>query len=433
MYGPAHRSYGFAMTLTSANTVRGAAPVAVLGGERGPEPGSDTWPSQIWVLLAGSFLVRALGFAYPFLSYFAAERGHGSMFVSVVLAAFGAGWVVGQLVCGSLVDRIGGRLTLVAAMLVSAAVLCTLSTSHSAPMLIGGAVVFGLAFDAPRPVISAAIAELIPDSGQRARIDAFRYGWVINAGGAITGALGGLLAIRIGVPALFLVHAAACATFAALALWFLPHRVRATDSAAAGSGYRRALADKRLVLVYLSSVATLTAMTAVFADMPMLMSLQGLGADAFGWAAVSNAVGVAAMTPLITPWLSRRIAIRPRLDILVIASVWAAACMAAAAYATTTTQFSVVGLGVALGETAWFVVAIGIVHRIAPAAQRGLYHGIWATTMPVAFIVSPLLASFSLDCGGPPIVAASTLLVGAVGAALCLPLNNTMKEEEYLC
>ena len=35
----------------------------------------------------------------------------------------------------------------------------------------------------------------------------------------------------------------------------------------------------------------MTVMTAVIADMPMLMSLQSLGADAFGWAQVANAVG----------------------------------------------------------------------------------------------------------------------------------------------
>ena len=73
------------------------------------------------------------------------------------------------------------------------------------------------------------------------------------------------------------------------------------------------------------------------------------------------------MTPLLTPWLSRRIAVRPRLDILAAATVWATLCMAAAAFATTTAGFSLAGFGVALGETAWFVVAVGIVHRIAPA------------------------------------------------------------------
>ena len=64
------------------------------------------YPSQIWLLLGGSFLVRALGFAYPFLSYFVAERGHGPTVVSFVLAAFGpagcwANWCAARWSTGS--------------------------------------------------------------------------------------------------------------------------------------------------------------------------------------------------------------------------------------------------------------------------------------------------------------------------------------------
>ena len=394
--------------------------------DRGGRLGFANYPPQIWLLLAGSFLVRALGFAYPFMSYFVTERGHGPTVVSFVLAAFGVGWVLGLLVCGSLVDRIGGRLTLMTAMVGAAAVLCVLAVSHGAPMLIGGAVVFGLLFDAPRPIISAAITELIPDSQQRATVDAFRYGWVVNAGGAITGALGGLLAVRLDVPALFLMNAAACATFAGAA-WFLPRSTQGSAPAAL-SGYRNAFADKRLVLLYLSSVATLTVMTALFADMPMVMRLHGLGPDAFGWAQVANALGVVVLTPLITPWLSQRIAGGPRLDILAAATLWTTACMVAAAFATTTAGFSLAGFGVALGETAWFVVAVGIVHRIAPPEQRGLYHGVWATTLPVAWIVSPLLAAFSLETGGPHMVAATTCVVGLIGVALCIPLARHLQD-----
>jgi hypothetical protein len=180
--------------------------------------------------------------------------------------------------------------------------------------------------------------------------------------------------------------------------------------------------------LYLSSVATLTVMTALFADMPMVMRLHGLGPDAFGWAQVANALGVVLLTPLITPWLSRRIAIDPRLDILGVATLWTTACMAAAAFATTTAGFSLAGFGVALGETAWFVVAVGIVHRIAPLQRRGLYHGVWATTLPVAWIVSPLLAAFSLENGGTQMVAATTLIVGFVGVALCVPLACHLRD-----
>ena len=392
--------------------------------------GFADYPPQIWLLLAGSFLVRALGFAYPFMAYFVIERGHGPAVVSVVVAACGVGWAIGLLLCGALVDRIGGRLTLVTAMVGAAAVLCALAVSHSVAMLLGGAFVFGLVFDAPRPIVSAAITELVPDTEQRAKIDAFRYGWVINAGSAVTGALGGLLAVRIGVPALFLLHATACAAFAVLALWCLPRDDQESAPSAALSGYRDAFADRRLVLLYLSSVATLTVMTALFADMPMVMSLHGLGPDAFGWAQLANALGVVLLTPLITPWLSRRIAIHPRLDILAAATLWTTVCMAVAVFATTTAGFSLAGFAVALGETAWFVVAVGIVHRIAPPHRRGVYHGVWATTLPVAWIVSPLLAAASLENGGPQMFAITTVVVGLLGAVMCLPLARHLRTEE---
>jgi MFS family permease len=187
-----------------------------------PKPSAHSgFPPVMWLLLGGNFLVRALGFAYPFMAYFVVQRGHGAGAVGAVLAAFGVGWVVGQLVCGWLVDRVGGRTTLVASMLLAAVVLTLLAGAHSVPALLVGALLAGLVYDAPRPVVSAAITELIPDPTKRAKVDALRYGWVINGGAAITGGLGGLLADRIGTPALYVIDAAACAAFALVALVFI--------------------------------------------------------------------------------------------------------------------------------------------------------------------------------------------------------------------
>ena len=389
------------------------------------------FPSQIWLLLGGSFFVRALGFAYPFLSYFVAERGHGPTVVSFVLAAFGAGWVLGQLVSGSLVDRIGGRMTLVAAMVTAAVVLCALSASHSTPMLVGGAVVFGLAFDAPRPIISAAIAELIPDSGQRARIDAFRYGWVVNAGGAITGALGGLLAIRIGVPALFLMHAAACAMFALCGAVVLASRCSEHCSV-----------DRRLGLP--AGVRRQTPCPGVplergdvdgddrrvrrHADGDVAARPRS-GRVRLG--AGGECTGVVVMTPLLTPWLSRRIAVRPRLDILV-----AATCGPPCAWPPPPSRqrrhgFSLAGFGVALGETAWFVVAVGIVHRIAPpAATRSVPRHLGHSDAGRMDCCRRCWPRSALNTAVRHMVAATTVVVGVLGAALCLPLAHHLRDRE---
>lgn len=384
-------------------------------------------PATIWLLLCGNFLVRALGFVFPFMSFHVAQRGHGTAAVGAVLAAFGVGWIVGQLICGWLVDRIGARMTIVCTMMLAAVVLALLAGAHSMPALLGGAALAGLLFDAPRPVLSAAIAELVPQPEMRAKLDAWRYGWVQNAGTAITGAVGGLLADRIGIPVLFLINGLACAAFAVMVLCWMPSNGGHTSLFARATSCHP-FSDKRLVLLLLSSVATLTAFMGLYAAMPMLMSARGLNAGAYGLALATNAVAVVVLTPLVTPLLSRQVAVRPRLDILAAAAAWTAVCIGAAAFAHTTAGFSVAAAACALGEIAWFVVAVGIVHRIAPHTQRGRYHGIWGSALAIAAVISPILASYSLAQGGARLVAATTLVAGLIGVVLCLPLARALAD-----
>jgi MFS family permease len=412
--------------VTSTNLIgHRPATLSALDGAVAPEAGG--YPVVIWLLLGGNFVVRAAGFAYPFMAYHVAGRGHGAEAAGLVLAAFGAGWVAGQLVCGWSVDRIGGRPTLVVAMLSAAVMLAVMASAHSLAALAVGAGLAGMVYDAPRPVLGAAIGDLLPDPERRAKVDAWRVGWVTNLGAAITGGGGALLADRFGIPVLYLIDAAACAVFAVVAACCLPSG-RGTRSAAANTSYRQAFADRRLVVLLVSSVTTLTAFMALFAAMPMLMSARGLSAGAYGITQLANAMSVVALTPLITYWLSKRVAARPRLDILAAAAVWTTACMAAAAFAHTTIHFSLAAAACAPGEIAWFVVVAGIVHRIAPAEQRGRYHGIWGSALAASAVFAPILGAVCLDRGGPMLVAAATFTVGLIGAALCWPLARTLAD-----
>ncbi|MBW0014676.1 MFS transporter, partial [Mycobacterium sp.] len=192
----------------------------------------DRYPAVIWVLLGGNLLVRAAGFAYPFMAYHVGGQGHPPGTIGAVLAAFGVGWVAGQLLCGWLIDRFGRRSTLTATMLSAALVLALLAGAHAAWALSLGAVLAGVVFDAPRPVLSEAIAELIPDPGERAKVDAWRLGWITNVGAAISGGVGGLLAEEIGTPALYWMNAVACAVFAAIAQSCIPPDVCAPPTQA---------------------------------------------------------------------------------------------------------------------------------------------------------------------------------------------------------
>ncbi len=387
------------------------------------------FPTEIRLLLGGNLLVRAVGFAYPFMTYYVAAQGHGAETVGAVLAVFGIGSVVGHLVSGSLVDRIGRRSTTVTAMLLAAVALVLMSWAHGVPALLGAAAMIGLVFDTPRSVLGAAISELILDPAQRAKVDAWRYGWVANVGAAIAAGAGGLLADWIGIPALYLFNGIACAVFAAAALYWMPPSVD-RPALDAKTTYRQAFSDSRLVLLFGSSAAILTAFMGLVVAVPMLMSARGLSAGAWGLVQLVNALTVIAVTPSLTRWLSRRIAVRPRLDIVAFAAVGTTACVCAAAFATTTAEFSMVAAASAPGQIAWFVAAADLVHRIAPPALRGRYHGIWGMAWATASVIAPIVFSYALAQGGRPLAAAAILAAGLIGAALCVPLARILHDAD---
>lgn len=394
------------------------------------KPARVRFPAVIWVLLGGSLLVRSAGFAYPFLAFHVAERGNTAGAVGLVLAGFGLGWAAGQLLCGWLVDWLGARGTLVATMSVAATTLILMAGAHSVSALLAGAIVAGLVCDAPRPVLGAAITTLVSDPRRRAKLDSLRFGWILNAGAGIAGGVGGLLAGWWGTPVLYWINGIACAAFAVVAALFIPSC--GVAGAATKAGYRQAFSDARLVLLCISSVATLTAMVGFITAVPMLMRAGGLGAGAYGFVQVVNAVAVTALTPLLSPWLSKQLATRSRLDILAGAGVWMTACMAAAALAHTTTGFALATAAGAPGEIAWFVIGAGLVHRIAPAANPGSYHGMWSMTMAAAAIIAPILAVWSLGHGGRVLIAVTTVTVGLLGAALCLPMARVVAGADEL-
>ena len=382
------------------------------------------YPVVIWLLLGGNLVVRAAGFAYPFLAYHVAARGHAAGAVGVVLASFGVGWLIGQLACGWLIDRIGRRSTLVATGLSASVILALVSAAHSVPALMAGSAIVGLVYEAPRTVLGAAIGESITDPQRRAKIDALRFSW-LNIGAGVAGAAGGLLAGSLGIPALYWINGIAYAAFAIVAGCYMPPSTPRVVPMKKSS-YRDAFSDNRLVLLFAASVAVLTAFMGFYAAMPMLMSLHGLGPGAYGWAQVANATAVVALTPLITPWMSRRVKEAPRVDILATAVVWTTMCVAAIAVAHTAVGFIVAAAACAPGEIAWFVVGAGIVHRISPPANRGRYNGIWGLAAAVAAVVAPILTSYCLTHGGGLLVAATTVAAGLTGAVLCLPLGRAI-------
>ncbi|MGW1496420.1 MFS transporter [Streptomyces sp. NPDC002402] len=404
----------------SASTLPATAPTRPIGP---PERPKARWPPAVCALILATLVARAAGFAYPFLSYHLKHIGFTTSSVGQVLAVFGTGWLVGQLVTGWAADRYGRRRTLVVAMATATVCLPVLAQARSFSGVCAGALLAGIVYDAPRPVVTSVIADLVPDDSERAKINGWRYGST-NIGAAITGAAGGALAGAAGFTMLFWLNAAACAAYAVIALRFLEADPKRPDHVRAHRArYRPLLGDSRLWLLWAASVAALTCAAAIFTSLPMMMEDDGLPPSAYGWTQVANAAAVVALTPVITPWLSRRCGrLRPLIGMLAFSALLLGVGMGGAGLADTTGQYSIAVAIAVPGEIVFFIAATDVLNKISPDHARGLYAGIWGSTLAVAVIAAPSMAAWSLTSGGGPLTALTTLSAGCLGAALCLPL-----------
>ncbi|MGW1880628.1 MFS transporter [Streptomyces sp. NPDC001975] len=385
-----------------------------------PAPASNRWPPIIWALLVATFVVRAAGFVYPYLPYRLDELHLDTAAVSTVLALWGAGWFTGQLLCGWLADRVGRRATLVSAMAVAAVSFPLLAEARTPLALGAAAAVSGLVYDAPRPIVSALVADTVPDEPGRARITGWRH-FAVNLGAATTGLVGGALAEPVGISVLFWCNAVVCAAFAVAALRIIP---QPSSGHSLGNGaHRQAFTDPLLWLLWLASLLILIPVAALFSVLPMMMAQDGLPPTAYGWTQAASAAAVIGLSPLLNPWLVRRARrTTPMVGLLSTSGIILGAGMGSAGLASSTVGYGIAAVLAVPGEIIAFVAATDVLNRIAPPSSRGVYAGIWGTTLAAAVLCAPALGGWALALGGHHLVALTTLMIGLLGAALCLPL-----------
>ncbi|MFJ5645831.1 MFS transporter [Streptomyces sp. NPDC093223] len=365
-------------------------------------------------------MIRAAGFVYPFLPYRLADLGFSTRGIAVVLAAFGIGWLAGQILWGRMSDALGRRTTLVTAMVLAAVVLPLLAWATAPVAIAAAAVVAGACYDAPRPVISAFITDSVPDGAVRTSLTGWRH-FGINVGAAITGAVGGLLADTAGgLPVLFCVNAAACAALALTVLLVVPSdRPAPTVPVPHPGSVASPLRDRRLWLLWLASLGALMPVAGLASTLPLLMADAGLPARAFGWTQVASAGAVLVLSAPLNKWLSRR---ADMVRLLAVSSLVLGAGIGSAGFASSPLEYTAAATAAVPGEVVAFVAASAVLDRITPAHARGLYAGVWGSTLATAVICAPVLSGWALTHGGPGLVGVTTAACGVLGAAFCLPL-----------
>ncbi|OIV35846.1 hypothetical protein BIV57_19190 [Mangrovactinospora gilvigrisea] len=383
------------------------------------------WPPPVRLALAGTAVTHVLGFANAFLAYALAHRGLTPPAVSAVLSAYGAGWIAGQLAFGHLTDALGRRRTLILANTASAAVLITLPLLHPLPALMVGAFVLGAVLDGSRLAVSALINDQLADSAQRTRVNGWRH-WCLNAGAALAGATGGLIADHYGYGPLFVANAVSCAAFAVLAAVLLPPDQPGTRTKEAGPGPAALLEDDRLHWLLASSLCAFTCAVSLTSALPILMVQDRLPAADYGLANAANALAVLALTPPLTVVLTRRARNAPLIADLAVGSLILGAGMGGCALAHTASGYLTAVVAATPGEIILAVAAYDILARIAPAHLQGRYQGALGMTLATAGLLAPALTSLALHLGGRPAVALALAALGGVGALSCLPLHHRM-------
>jgi MFS family permease len=150
-------------------------------------------PRAFWLLVVAALIDRIGGFAAPYLSIYLASKGDLSLAVAgVIVSLTSLGGLIGAPLGGALADRIGRKPVLIGGLLATAASWVNVAFARETWQIAIAVFIAGVASSVPRPAMSAAIADVVPEDDRR-RAFGLHY-WAINLGFAVAASVAGLLA-----------------------------------------------------------------------------------------------------------------------------------------------------------------------------------------------------------------------------------------------
>jgi MFS family permease len=365
--------------------------------------------------MAGTFVNRIGYVVEPFLAlYLAGPRNLTPAVIGVVLACFGAGSFVSQIVGGYLADRIGRRATLVIGMVGTAACFMVLAAVRDLVFIAVAAAVTGLLLDVYRPAMSAAVADLVPPSA-RPRAYALIY-WAINLGVAVAGILGGLLADR-SYWLLFTADAITCLLFAAIIASAVPE-TKPKSAAGKSGGYSSVLKDSIAIGLFVAILLGTLVYMQQLVTLPLAVRASGLSASAYGVIYAVNPVAVILAQPLVLRLIDR-LQVVPT---MAASSLIMGAGFGLTAFANSIPVFALTVLIWTLGEIGFNAVGPALIAEIAPPEMRGRYNGLIGMAFGAAALLGPLAGTWLFGIS-ENLLWLSCLLTGALSALAVMSLG----------
>jgi len=383
-------------------------------------------PRQAWLILGGDMLSAVgSGMTMPFfIVYLTRIRGIDLFVAGLALSTIAAASFAGNVIGGSLSDRIGPRRGLMVGLLAGAAGASWFAFVQSVPAAFAAAALIGLGASIAWPSADALLASII-DARDRSAAFALRHG-TMNLGfglGAVAAAGIVELDSTRSFEVLYLVDAATFLAFIPLllALRAVGNRPPPAEDGARG-GYRRVFADRTFLAVWLLTALLVMVGYAQYeaALPPYAVETGGISADALALVFAANTLSVAVFQLFVL----RLVAGRRRTGALMLAAAtlglaWLMTIAAAhlGGGAAAVAGFAAAMAVIALFETLLSPVLSPLVNDLAPDHLRGRYNGAFVLAYTTGFTLGPALAGVGLGVGdGTPFFA--LLVAGSAVAVL---------------
>ncbi len=252
-----------------------------------------------WVVFVSFFDNHSL---LPLLSPYAKSLGASIETIGLIVGAYSAVNLLGNLGTGYWIDRIGRKTPMVLGLFIVAGVLALYPLAGTATQLL----VLRVAHGFGGALVSPASLALIDDRarpGQRGKAMAF-YGASIGLTTLIAPPLSGMLRDRFGFGSVFVLLAVLMFTSALLTFFFVAETYTAREQARVSW---RVMLNRRLSVSYTSAFALLFALGLLIVFLPLMANALGMSSAQTGMLFASFAVAAILMMALPMGRISDRI------------------------------------------------------------------------------------------------------------------------------
>ncbi len=377
----------------------------------------DDFPRQFWILFGGTLInSTGSGMVFPFLTLYLHQRLQLSMtWVGIALSLWAASSVFGQVVGGSLTDRLGRKKLMVVSLAASAVLLPIFGLADT--FLFAGAIAVAMGFSGAmyQPARDAMVADLV---GTEKRPRAYALVRVVNnLGIAIGPAVGGFLATRSYLLA-FSVSALATFVFFLVSLLMMHETLPVAPVHRAAHGPAGGFVDvfRNIPFVVFCAATTLVILASIqmMTVLPVYMKDNfGLGETFYGWVMTTNAGMVVLLQFPITRATER---VR-RLPLIAVGAVLYALGVGSVALGNQFPHFIAAMAVGTLGEMIVVPTSTAVTADLAPANLRGRYMSILGLTWTLGMMLGPTLGGLVSDNLAPRVlwpIMASCALAGAL-------------------